>query len=280
MSHYYDKEGKPCHFQVTQSGKNKGKERPTTSRDASKLGLFPSVTTVIGDMLRNPMLERWFQKQAVGAAVSATRGIGEDETTFTNRVIHESLQKSRDATDFGTEVHYHIEQYNLNKDYIVPPESVQKSPEMVDILEYWKDFSHKEIEEVVSAEEVLVSEDLGCAGTVDLIYLRKNVGLCIGDFKTQGVNEKYGVSFYETFPIQMALYARMYKLTHNLPEDPRISTQVINSNKTEEVHDKLYTLEEQQKSLSLGLCLLRGWFFRKGYTPKGVDLYNPSLWLS
>ena len=44
MGHYYDENGQPNHFQITQSGKNKGKKRPTTIRDAKKNGWLPSVT--------------------------------------------------------------------------------------------------------------------------------------------------------------------------------------------------------------------------------------------
>ena len=41
--HWYSKEGKPVHTQI----KKDGGERNTTLADAKKLGLYPSVTTIM-----------------------------------------------------------------------------------------------------------------------------------------------------------------------------------------------------------------------------------------
>lgn len=65
--HWYTPEGAPAYTQITASGKNKGKERPTTLRDAKRLGLVPSVTTVIG-ILDKPALTHWLIKRAVQKA--------------------------------------------------------------------------------------------------------------------------------------------------------------------------------------------------------------------
>jgi hypothetical protein len=275
MSHWYDLDGNPHHFYETK----KGESKPTTLRQARPKNWFPSVTTVIQDTLRSQMLEKWFQKQAVKATLNASRQFNEDEEAFVSRVIHESLQKSRDATDFGTEVHHHLEQYNLDQTYTVP-ESAPFYEMMVDILEHYKDWFAENVVEIVSAEERVACKELGLAGTIDRVYIRKGVGLTIGDTKTQGVNPKYGPTFYENFPIQLSLYSRMYRLRHRLDADPRIQSEIVNSEKADPIAEKLYTPEEQQTALALGLSLTRAWFLRKNYFPYGLDVYNPDVWLS
>ena len=50
--HWYQKDGSPAYMIV---GKN-GKERPTTLRDARKLGFVPSVTTIIGCADKPPIV--------------------------------------------------------------------------------------------------------------------------------------------------------------------------------------------------------------------------------
>jgi len=62
--HWYTSDGVPAYTQEIASGKNKGKERPTTIRDARKLGLVPSVTTITG-ILDKPALTAWKCRQAV-----------------------------------------------------------------------------------------------------------------------------------------------------------------------------------------------------------------------
>ena len=70
--HWYDKNGNPAYEII---GAN-GKQRNTTLRDAKKLGLLPSVTTVIGAVAK-PGLNRWLQEQAILAALTLPRLEGE-----------------------------------------------------------------------------------------------------------------------------------------------------------------------------------------------------------
>ena len=60
--HWYTQEGEPCYTQVTASGKNKGKDRNTTLRDARKQNLLPSVTTV-QSIQSKPVIVQWAKKQ-------------------------------------------------------------------------------------------------------------------------------------------------------------------------------------------------------------------------
>ena len=63
-SHWYFPDGTPLHQVPRADGKG---SRPTSLRDARKLGLFPSVTNVLS-ILAKPGLEAWKQEQAILAA--------------------------------------------------------------------------------------------------------------------------------------------------------------------------------------------------------------------
>jgi hypothetical protein len=57
MAHYYTLNGEPQHTQLTAAGA-KNETRPTTSADAKKKGLIPSVTEYL-KLLHNHGLERY-----------------------------------------------------------------------------------------------------------------------------------------------------------------------------------------------------------------------------
>ena len=69
--HWYTRAGAPAYTQIIASGKSKGKERPTTIRDARKHNLLPSVTTII-DVLDKPALTNWKCNRAREAALWET----------------------------------------------------------------------------------------------------------------------------------------------------------------------------------------------------------------
>jgi hypothetical protein len=78
-----------------------GELRPTTLRDARKLGLVPSVTNILG-VIAKPELMAWMQEQAVMAALTLPRIAGETEDSFAKRVVADSQSTRDNAADFGT----------------------------------------------------------------------------------------------------------------------------------------------------------------------------------
>src|SRR5512136_668210 len=71
-AHWYRRDGEPLHSVPSA----KGEPRPTTLRDARKLGLLPSVTNVLG-VINKPELVEWKMTQAVLAALTLPRLEGE-----------------------------------------------------------------------------------------------------------------------------------------------------------------------------------------------------------
>ncbi|MBE3145094.1 MAG: hypothetical protein IMZ61_14425 [Planctomycetes bacterium] len=98
--HWYKKDGSPCYTIEAKSGQI----RPTTLRDARKLGLVPSVTTVIR-CAAAPGLTNWMIDQAILAALTCPRIDGEDETAYLSRIKADSKEQARKASERGILIH-------------------------------------------------------------------------------------------------------------------------------------------------------------------------------
>ncbi len=104
--HWYAPDGSPAYTIV---GAN-GKERPTTLRDARKLGLLPSVTGIIR-MAAAPALERWKRNQVLMSAMTLPAVAGESSDAFIARVEQDWQEQGRAAADRGTAIHGAIERH-------------------------------------------------------------------------------------------------------------------------------------------------------------------------
>jgi len=106
--HFYTKDGRPAYTVI---GSSTGKERPTNVADARKLGLLPSVTTVINVANKGEGLQRWLQEQAILAALTLPRLEGEEEGVWLSRVMKDSRATGMEAAMRGTAIHAIIEAY-------------------------------------------------------------------------------------------------------------------------------------------------------------------------
>lgn len=105
-NHWYAKDGTPMY---TVPAKN-GEPRQTTLRDAKKMGLLPSVTTIM-KAAASPGLEAWKLNQMMLAALTLPRAEGESEESFIKRIQADSKEQARQAADRGTKVHEAIERF-------------------------------------------------------------------------------------------------------------------------------------------------------------------------
>jgi hypothetical protein len=104
--HWYRRDGTP---QYTVKAKD-GSDRATTLRDARKLDLVPSVTTII-KCAASPGLEAWKIQQMMLAAMTLPRASDEAEDLYIQRVIADSKEQGRKAAERGTEIHAALEGY-------------------------------------------------------------------------------------------------------------------------------------------------------------------------
>ena len=169
MSHYYDRNGKPCYTVI---GKN-GKERDTTLADARRLSLVPSVTTVL-DVLNKPALGDWKVKQGIMAALTLPRLDGEDDERFISRVVNDSKQQAIQAAEEGNRIHAAIEGWFESGEY-----SFDYQWHIDAVLELLRE-TFPDVTDWVS--EASFASPLGYGGKVDLHS--PSTGIVV-DFKTK-----------------------------------------------------------------------------------------------
>ena len=166
-NHWYAKDGTPMY---TVPAKN-GEPRQTTLRDAKKMGLLPSVTTIM-KAAASPGLEAWKLNQMMLAALTLPRAEGESEESFIKRIQADSKEQARQAADRGTKVHEAIERFfdgHIEAESLPYLEPVYKNIEKHFGILNW------------SVEKAFAAADY--AGKVDL-HSRDGDGVVI-DFKTK-----------------------------------------------------------------------------------------------
>lgn len=125
MGHWYTRDGDPMH-EVKDA---KGNPRPTTLRDARKLGLFPSVTTINKATGGSPQLTDWIVNQALLSALNHPGGVpnfhnaARDPVSDKDQKVKDFLQwcredsykQVRDKAELGNAIHD-----ALNKSFVDP----------------------------------------------------------------------------------------------------------------------------------------------------------------
>jgi hypothetical protein len=195
--HWYAKDGTPAY---TVTAKN-GEQRSTTLRDAKKMGLLPSVTTIM-KAAASPGLEAWKLNQMMLAALTLPRAEGEGEESFIKRVQVDSKEHARKAAERGTQVHTAIEQFfdgQINANDLPYLEPVYKAV-------------NDTFGNLMWAVEKSFAAESGFAGKVDL-HSRDGEGV-VADFKTKEFTsdtlEK--VAGFDENVMQLAAYRNGLKL--------------------------------------------------------------------
>ncbi len=170
IGHWYSRKGEPV-FTVTNKS---GDPKPTTLREARKLDLLPSVTTIIKEADSGPMLKRWITNQALlsalnhpGGVPSFARGgspveenaIGVRE--FMDWCRADSEKKVRDKAELGNSIHDALRQSFTDPDQ-VPAHFIAHVNGVRALLA--SEFG----EDVVWEPERTHASELGFGGTIDL----------------------------------------------------------------------------------------------------------------
>src|SRR5512142_1891255 len=195
-AHWYRRDGEPLHSVPSA----KGEPRPTTLRDARKLGLLPSVTNVLGVIAR-PELVEWKMTQAVLAALTLPRREGEGEDAFAKRVVEDAQSRVRTAAEFGSAFH-------AGAQLVAETLEVDAAGTCAAWLNLHRDWFQANCIRVVWTERVLVNTELGYAGTADLLVEHQAHGLTLVDYKTQGVKPGRSARAYGSWGQQLAAYWR------------------------------------------------------------------------
>lgn len=110
MSHWYDREGNPRYEVQGKTGL-----KPTTLREARKEGWVPSVSTVWGDVVAKPMLNRWMQNELMDAIYTEfihADDAGKDQFSELQEMARKRFsKKQQEVMNRGTMVHDQLELY-------------------------------------------------------------------------------------------------------------------------------------------------------------------------
>ena len=258
-SHWYSLDGKPVHTQPTKDGEG---QRATTLRDARKMMLLPSVTSIIG-ILDKPQLTRWKMREVAKAAIAIPGPQGEEPVErFADRAIEAAMSQVGEAADLGSRIHAAIE--NLMRGGAEEP-SEELQPYVKPVLEWMRQVGVK----VTHSEIVLVNAVHGFAGRVDALFTWGDAFGKMGilDFKTKKTKEGEKVEAYDEHALQLAAYAATHygaeHLQHVVAANLFISS--TEPGRLEVVkHDKAKLVAAYEAFCQM--CAV--WRFRKGYDPR------------
>lgn len=231
----------------------KGEPRPTTLRDARKLGLLPSVTNILG-VIAKPELTAWLQEQAVMAALTLPRIAGETEDAFAKRVVADSLTTRDGAADFGTAFHHGAER-------VANTLEVDLQHPAADWLWLYRDWFQANARVLRWTEKVLIQPEWGFAGTADLLIEHATHGLALVDFKTTKL--KPGVKFtpYKSWCYQLAAYRRA------LGEPVLCMNLIVNSCAPSAPMEHVWSEDEMDRGWRAFEAAWNLWVLEKGYDP-------------
>lgn len=223
-SHWYTPTGEPCHEVPRKSG---GGMRAVNMRRDRNLGLFPSVTNIIG-IKHKEGLEAYKIKQAIMSCLTLPRIDDEALDGFAKRVVQDMGVHREKAAEFGTRVHHATEAFHRHlKDSTL---LCQIDEEVQPYIEDYKRWLIEYIDEVLDAEIIIVNPVVGYAGTVDLCARRRvDHRLVVIDTKTQGIKKgNKGVNkkpnIYDTWLLQLRAYGQTF-----IQDKPLYISVVINS---------------------------------------------------
>lgn len=252
--HYYTKEAEPAHFQEIKSGKNKGQLRPTTIRDAKKLKLIPSVTTVLG-IIDKPALTNWKVEQSLKAAYEyppvAHVEPKESLHSWRNRLKEvDAKAQAEKAAQEGTDIHDILEKFFNGED--VESEDLPLCLKVSHLLaDHYGDQEWK--------AEQSFTDSLGFAGKIDL---SSHAGVV--DFKTKS-GSVADARCYEDHFRQLAAYEVGAGLIDSQNANLFISRDTFDENGVNECKLVLHTPEQQEKGWAEFEAILNCWKVLKGY---------------
>ena len=201
VSHWYRPDGTPA-YEVP---KKNGEMRPTHLGDARKLGLYPSVTSIL-KIVDKPFLSAWIANQSIGACVTISQELGRPLTDDDMPLVKERAKEvSVAARETGTAYHDAIEKIlsGMPGSFEIPEATVDA------FLAVFRE--HQLTTGLL--EHSFASADHGFAGRIDFIgtgAIRPDDNTLrhvVLDWKTQRSTEGKPFTAYPEMGCQLAAYA-------------------------------------------------------------------------
>lgn len=193
-THFYKRDGSPCYTVKAKAGH----ERHTNVGDARKLGLVPSVTTVI-KCAAAPALQRWKTEQMMLSALTLPRLESEAEKDWIARVWTDSGETARKAAAKGTAIHAAI-QGMYEGEHPGPGELWHHCMGADGVVSEWLKTMSTSGHEVEA--EASFASPLGFGGKVDL----RGEPSFVLDFKTKEFSADSDLKTWDEHAMQLAAY--------------------------------------------------------------------------
>lgn len=260
-SHWYTPSGAPHHEVERADGKG---TRPTTLRDARKLGLYPSVTNILS-VLSRPGLDAWKQEQAILAALTLPRRNGETTDDFARRVVTDMNQQVRDAADLGSAIHRAIELYAQSG-------AVPENREVATLFEPAKQWFDAEVTQVHAVEVAVAHPEWGFGGRVDLVATLRETGRpTVIDFKTQKTRRnkagEFNPIFHDVWPLQLEAYRQALVAREPRFNEAETASVVIGSTEPVPVITRVWDPLDAPSRFRAFLAARQLWVWTRGYCP-------------
>lgn len=246
MGHWYTTKGKPKH---------KIHGRDTTLRDARKLNLFPSVTTVL-NVQSKPGLDWYKQKKLLDACAALSEaGLSIDK----NRPAAIKLAKedAELAAKKGTQIHNILEDFINGEE--VPTDCLEMCQSVIEHI-------NEHYGEIVQAEASFCNTAYGYGGCVDVKGITPKGREFIIDFKTKDFKSDADVKkfVYDSHVMQLAAYA---KSVCDHPDSARVGNVFISTNAEDfgYVLDYAWTASDYARGWEMFKSLLEFWQLEKKY---------------
>jgi len=242
--HWYRTDGAPQYMVKAKDGS----DRPTTLRDARKMNLVPSVTTIL-KVAAKPALEAWKMEQMLLAALTLPRTPDEPEKSFIARIVADSKETGKLAAEEGTRIHESIEKWFKGQRDVEHKTSALATDKA--IHDHFLTHPHQPW-----LLENSFASDLGFGGKVDMYCLPDEyapTGLVL-DVKSKEFFESDEVKGYDEHLMQLAAYRYGLGIPNARCANVFVSRKVPDLVKVVE-----WTQEDLVKGWNMFVCLLNYW---------------------
>ncbi len=263
--HWYTGDGEARHQMPMKT--KPGEMRNTDIRDARKLGLFPSVTSIF-KVAAKPQLELWKMNRILEAAMANRPVNGENLESYANRMNTLGNKITNEAAKLGVYGHDAIDKSFEGTP--VPPELKA----IIDPFFKWKEETGIEI---TAREQVLVNAEAGYAGTVDVLFTWGKKGERVHnqgvlDFKFKNtIDDKTGkpkkIFVPDDYGMQIAAYG-VAQYGEQWLDNPNAMAANVFLSTTEPGRMEVKKWDNLRRHWDGFCALLNFWFYTKNHDPR------------
>ena len=230
-------------------------------KKAKQIGAWPSVTSK-AKCYSDGFLEQWSKNEAIKLAEVNPRIPGESDKDYCERIsnlIFGEVNRHYDGKvfpsyEFGTAVHACLE------NHVIHGTPFPLEWEMY--CKEWPIFLDNNRIETLSAETIVMDDDLKLAGTIDYIGYFNGQPM-LADFKTRKCKDGKG-KFYPKDCLQLAIESQMYMDENGLEELPMclsVCIDVLTGTHYHKWYDEDQVLKGIRKFRAINECynIMEGW---------------------